>query len=295
MSEDTTKTSAAADAVQGANPEDLSGRQSHVGSPQPEDKGRAKPLTPEEIKAKQGLADDPDEDAAAKAAKAKEGVEPEVEEEEEDQKAWEGEYLQFNDEAADSVVDLLKEAGVGAREANLIFKDAIEADDIGKIKWDVLKERLGPAKARLAQVAITDYHNRVYSRNVATTKMVHAEVGGEKNWQKVAKWVRAQEAADPTKKGVFDEIRKGIDAGGKLASYAIKELKELYQADGRNSGLGNGTVQRGTGRSQDNPHGEPLSRAAYMEAMKAAQKARAKPAEINALRARREAGRKQGI
>lgn len=289
------KGSAAADAVHGANPEDLSGRNDQIGNPAPKAPSATKPQTEAERLAAQGLADDAEDvTVSAKPTVGDKGANVE-EEDEADEPQWNGQYLKFEDEAADSVVDMLQEAGVGAKESNLIFKEAIEADDLSKVKWDVLEERLGASKAKLAKMAITDYYNRVYSRNVATTKAVHEEVGGEGNWKKIAKWARALEARDPNKKGELDEIRAGINAGGKLALYATRDLKALYEADPKNGGLGKGKVQRGTAAPAADAVGSPLSRNQYLSEVKAAHKARAKPEILRQLAARREAGRKQGI
>jgi hypothetical protein len=277
------RTSESADAVQGARPEDLSGRNDKVGNPAPQVPSATKPLTEEERLKAQGLVDEPDE------------ATPDAETDDVPPVAWEGEYQQFNDESADSVVDMLKEAGVGARESNLIFKEAIDTDDLSKIKWDVLEERLGKSKARLAKIAIEDYYNRVYSRHVATTNAVHEEVGGKANWEKIAKWARALETRDPSKKGELDEIRKGLDAGGKLAIHVTRDLKAMYESDPKNGGLGKAKVQRGNTAPVEDAVGDALSRNQYLDAVKAAHKARAKPEVLRQLAARREAGRKRGI
>lgn len=290
--------SAKADAVQGAAPENLSGGQDHKGSRQPEDKGVSKPVvehTPEEKEAaekaaaaellkKQGLADEEEED----------GDKPD--EEDTDKPAeWDGEYTKFDDESADSVVDLLKEAGVGGREAQLIFAKALETDNVDDVKWDVIKEKLGPAKAKLAEVAIRDYYSRVYSKHVATTNAAYEAVGGKENWEKVAKWSRTAQARDPSLKGQFDEIRAGINHGGKLAAFAVSELKALYEADTKNKGLGNSKVTRGDSGVDEGANGAPMSKREYHAAIKKAHADRASPAEIASIRARRQAGAKRGI
>lgn len=286
--------SAKADAVQGAKPENLSGGQDHVGSKQPEDKGRVAPPVEQteeekakaaelELKKKQGLADEDDTDEDK-------GDEEDVPAEE-----WDGEYTKFDDESADSVVDLLKDAGVGAREAQLIFAKALETDNVDDVKWDVIKEKLGPAKAKLAEVAIRDYYNRVYSKHVATTNAAYEAVGGKDNWEKIAKWARAAQVKDPSIKGQLDEIRTGINHGGKLAAFAVAELKGLYEADPKNKGLGNRKVTRGDSRVDEDANGTPLSKKEYLEAVKKAHAERRPASEIAALRARRQAGAKRGI
>ncbi len=285
--------SEAADLAHGAAKENMSGRQDQRGSPQVKDTGREKPQTEEEKLKAQGLADD--DDVVDDKKEKLDAGDPVDKVDDADGKDWTGEYITFGDAAADSVVDLLKEAGVGAREANLIFQEAVEADDLSKVKWDVLEERLGAAKARLAKMAITDYHDREYKKNVATTKAAHELVGGEKNWQKVAKWAKTKQESDPAFMGVMHEIRTGINAGGKLAAFAVAELKAAYEADPRNSGLGVAKVQRGTSAPKSNPHGEPLSRKDYLAEIKKANEGRPNPQLIAQLQARRQAGRAAGI
>lgn len=286
--------SAAADAVQGAKPENLSGGQDHKGSVGVQPGADRRPQSEEELKKQQGLGDDAEEDAKAKAGKDAKTDDNEQDDDPGVDDTWDGTYVSFNDESADSVVDLLKEANVGGREANLIFEEAIKADDLSKVKWDVLEEKLGAAKAKLAKIAITDYYNRVYSKNVATTKAVHEAVGGPDNWQKIAKWVRTTESKDPSRAAEFNEIRKGIDSGGKLATYATKELIALYEADTKNKGLGTKKVTRGDNASDTGQHGAPLSKAEYNAAIKKAYASKASPGDIAALRARRQAGMKAG-
>lgn len=290
------ESSAKADSVQGASAENLSGSQGHVGSPAPAAPASRGPAADEALKNKQGLGNDADEDAKVAAAKAaEENKGSENEQDDDDGPAeWDGNYMSFGDESADSVVDLLKDANVGAREANLIFEEALKTDDLSKIKWDVLEEKLGAAKAKLAKVAIQDYYNRVYSQHVATTKAVHEAVGGEANWQKIAKWVRTTEKADPSRAAEFNELRKGIDSGGKLAMYATKDLIALYEADTKNKGLGTSKVVRGDKATDNSQHGSPLSKTEYNALIKKAHSERASAADIAALRARRQAGMKAG-
>jgi hypothetical protein len=110
----------------------------------------------------------------------------------------------------------------------------------------------------------------------------------------VAAWVRKTEAADPRQKAVFDEIRKGIDAGGRLAEYAFQDLKKLYEGAAGNSGLGVQKIVQGnaTGGTVE---GGPLTRAQYVTELKAAYDRGARGPEIEAIRARRRQGQAAGI
>lgn len=227
-----------------------------------------------------------DDAAAAEAAKADDdddGVDPD---------AWKAQYIQFEDATAQSVVNMLNEAGVGPVEANAIFEEALKNDDLSKVKWDVLEEKLGKDKAALAKIGITDYYNREYSKNVATTKTAHEVMGGEDNWKKVASWVKKAEKADPSRKAEFDELRQGLNHGGRYAKQAALDLKALYEGDKGNSGLGSSKIIQG-----DNPPKgglEPMTRKAYTDELRK-HGDRIDPTLYAELRARRKAGMAAGI
>lgn len=281
---------------QGATSENLDPGHTGSGNLPPVDTGVKKPEPSPEEKA---AADKAAADAAAKEAEAKAAEEAakagkEQEEEEESTKEWDGEYMQMDDPAGQSVINLLKDSGVTAREANSYFADALKAGDPSKIDWKAIESRLGPDKTRLAQIGVKDYYDRVYSENVKTTEKAYEIVGGKDNWSKIAKWVKATEARDPKSKADFDEIRRGIDAGGRLAVHAVNDLKAMYEKDPKNNGLGTGKVHRGDSVNRD-ANGSPLSRGEYLKLVKEANSEGKPYSYIQSLQARREAGRKQGL
>lgn len=209
--------------------------------------------------------------------------------------SWKEQYLEFEDDAGKSVVNLLKAAGVKPVEANAFFAEALKANDINKVRWDLIEARLGKDQAALARIGINDHYNRVYKRNEETRDAGYAAVGGEANWKKVANWVKSRESADPKTKVAFDEIRKGIDAGGKLAGYAFAELVSLYEADKNNSGLGVKKVVQG-GKQNSEVVGGPIGKADYLTEMKKLHESgKATQAAVSALRERRRAGIASGI
>ena len=259
-------------------------------SPAPKEEPTAKPVpvkTPEQIsedaKAAEAL-------AADEAAKAKEAETAATEDD--DQPEWNGEYIKFEDAGAQSVVNLLEAGGIKAVEANDIFAEALATDDLSKVKWDILESRLGKDQANLAKIGITDYFNREYSKHTATNAVAYEAVGGKENWSKVAKWVQKAEKADPTRKAEFDEIRAGLNAGGKHAKTAAADLRALYEKAPGNSGLGTAKIIKGNapGKS-DNP---PLSRADYLAEVRK-HGDYIDPAVYAALKARRTAGMAAGI
>lgn len=257
-------------------------------SPAPKPDDNVKPpakepeLTPEQVAA-----------AAAKAAEETAKNKPtEDDDDDVDPDAWKEQYIQFEDPTAQSVVNMLTEAGVSPVEANSIFEEALQHDDLSKVKWDVLEARLGKDKANLARVGITDYYNREYSKNVATTNMTYETMGGKENWDKVAKWVKSTEKSDGSRKAEFDELRNGLNMGGRYAKQAAADLKTLYEADTKNSGLGASKIIKG----DTPPKGgiEPISRADYVAGLKKLGD-RGNPQAIAELRSRRRAGMAAGI
>lgn len=278
-------------AVHGATADNLSQGQGVDGAPAaPKDTGVTKPAPTAEEKAAE---------AAAKAKEAEAPAAKQPDDKEEPADATDPaddkiEYLELKDPTGNAVIELLKEAGVKAVEANLIFEEAYKTGDPTKIKWDVLKSRLGDAKFVLAQQGIDAFYNNTYKKNQEATATAYEIVGGEDNWKKVTAWVKRTEAANPKMKADFDEIRTGIDAGGRLLKHAVADLKAMYEADAKNNGLGVGKVVKGS--SVPGPlAGTALSRGDYLTAMKEAMDKRASPTVIANLRARRAAGRQQGL
>lgn len=219
-------------------------------------------VDPDKVAADKAAADKVIADkAAADAAAAQAAKEAEQEEDTPNPDQWKEQYIQFDDPTAQSVVNMLNEAGMSPVEANAIFEDALKHDDLSKVKWDVLEARLGKDKANLAKIGITDYYNREYSKNTATTKMAHEVMGGEENWKTVANWVKRAEKADPSRKAEFDELRQGLNHGGRYAKQAAADLRKLFEADPKNSGLGNSKIISGDAP----PKGglQPMSRAEY--------------------------------
>lgn len=243
--------------------------------PEPVKKG------PAELAAAQKLVDDAK--AAEEAEKAKQ------------QDDWKDKYVDMGDPASQAVVGLLKEANVSPVEANSIFSDAMKSGKLEDIKWDVLEARLGKDKMILAKSGIEQHYNEVYKVNVATTQKVHEIVGGEDNWKKVASWVKGTEVADPKMKPVFDSIRKGIDAGGRLAELAAQELRSLYEKHPGNNGLGTQNFTQADKTVHNAGDGQGITKAVYLDQMKALSARNAPAREIEALRAQRKLGMQRGL
>ena len=205
-----------------------------------------------------------------------------------------GEYVSFEDPSGQAVINLLKEAKVSRAEADAIFKEGIVGKDPSKINWQLLEEKLGKDKAALAKVGIEQFYQNQIVKTDETVAAVHKTVGGKENWEVLRTWVAKVEVADPTQKTKFDDIRRGIAAGGYLAELAAKDLKAQYDADPTTNGLGTAKVLSGD-KPADTSQGTPLTRGEYYKLRQEYEKRGAKQAELSALFARRRAGQAAGI
>lgn len=276
--------------------------QTSEGPKAPEDVGRTKPVV------EQGTGGGDDEEHGVPVKKApsegpkpvdktapkKEEPAPEQGDDDEDEKPqWNQEYISLPHEAGQSVIELLKESNVSAVEANAIFAKAIKSENLNDIDWDVLKSRLGDAKFKLAKIGIESYYNEQFKEISETVNNVHSEVGGEANWKKIAKWAHAKEAADPAFAKDMADLRKGVEAGGRWAKQAARDIADAYNADPKNKGLNTKEIMRGT--TQAPASGAPMTRKEYHAAMHEGN-ASGKPASYYVeIRARRKAGMAQGI
>jgi hypothetical protein len=250
------------------------GRDEEHGSPEP----AAKPDPAAEAAAKEAA----DKAAADKARTEKEAAGPLKS------------YSAFPESpAAQAAVNLLKEAGVGPNEANDFFAKAIKSGDLNDIDVAGLEARLGKDKATLVMTGVTAHYTKLADASAATVKQTHEIFGGEQNWDTVKTWAQTAEKADPALKTQIDDIRGLLNEGGARASAGARELLRLYNASPETKGLGTKKLVVGDG----NGHviGGPLSRADYINELKAAHGRNAKPVEIAAIDARRRAGKAAGI
>lgn len=294
---------------QGADSNAIPPSQQSQGNPQPKDLPRTKaeaealdrtddeehgtPLPKDDAKAKEEAA----KLAAAKEAEEKKKAEEEGAGDEDeppaDDESWKNQYVELEG-PGQAVIELLKEKGVTPVESNAIFAAALASGDLKDVKWDVLEARLGKASAALAKKGIEDYYEGIYKANVASRDAVHEAVGGDKNWAKLTAWAKKNEVGNPKLKAEVDEIRKGLDLGGRYAKQAAIDLKALYEADTNNKGLGTAKIKQGE-RTPDTGGVTAISRKAYIEGMHALNAKGATAEEYAALRASRQAGMAKGI
>lgn len=288
---------AAAGASQGAEAEHLSQGQSNgAGSPKAPDINNGAGgdgIVPKEDAVKKHSEEEakPNDDADVKDAKDDKAEE----DAKEDDKPVLTEWSTFDDPSANAAVDLLKESGVSPAEADKIFAKAIESGDLRDINVQELEAKIGKAKAQLVMNGVTDYHRRTTEQNDTTVKMVQDMFGGEQGWDTVRTWAQAKEKQDKTFKKELDGIREDLNRGGRAAKAAAKDLLGLYNGAPNTKGLGNSadTLTKGDGGSAK--VAEPMTRAAYVEALKKAHAEGASGDAIASLDRRRMAGKKQGI
>ena len=203
-------------------------------------------------------------------------------------------YVDFSDSpAAAAAVNLLKEAGIGPNEANGYFEKALKSGDLNDVDVKGLEAKLGKDKATLVMAGVTAHYTALQTKATETVKAVHDVFGGEKNWTTVRDWAHAAEKADPKVKTQINAIRGMIDEGGFRAEAGARELLRLYNAAPNVKGLG--TSKLAVGDSTGTVVGTHLTRADYLTELKAAHDRGASRAEIQALDARRRAGKAAGI
>lgn len=240
------------------------------------------------------------QEEATRAATAKKDEEDEAAKDEAAKKEpwspdWEKEWITVGNEHADAAIDLMKKTGMTPVEGNAVFAEAIESGDLTKVKWDVLEARLGKSTAALVKTGIQNYYDAEYKVQQELVSYAHEQVGGEKGWKDVQKWAQATETADPAFQKELNEWRKAISVGGFAARAAVDALKARFDADPKNRST-NRQLERGsTPPAGERLEGAPLSRKDYFVAYDKAGGDRAPKAVIDALNARREAGRKAGL
>ena len=254
-------------APEGVLNRDLSDGHSNKGPAAPAEPSNQPPVVEPTAEEKEATAK-AEAEAAAKAAteatekEAAEKAEAEAKaaEIEESKKA----YPTYNDETADSVIEMLKESNVTPAEADDIFREAVEKGTLEGIDWTKLEEKMGKAKANLVKTGVHDYYNRVNEGVKSVVEAVTSVVGSKENFETVAKWARGKEAAEPEFAKELNSYRKMLDSNNPTtAKLAADALLKAYNADPKNSSL---DVRRVDGDKAPTDNGfVPLSRGDYMK------------------------------
>lgn len=247
--------------------------------PAPSNKDRA---------AAQSTKDAADKEAKAKAAAAKgDGDDDTPDDDKElDTGVW-GDP--GNDEVGKSTLTLIQNSGMTPETALELFGKAREQMDPSLVDRDKLVEAVGKTKATLIMAGFETVTSREKARVAEVTKVVHDVAGGEDNWKKATKWAVAKlDAAE------LDELRTMLDNGGRQATFAASEIVNRYNSDPKNTALaaGKGQVTPDT-KAPTSVKG--ITRREYGEQLDRLYRRGASEAEFSALRAQRNAGKKQGI
>lgn len=193
----------------------------------------------------------------------------------------------YGDDAVNSVVATLKEAGVDAKEADGWFREAAETGDMSKINVTAIAEKVGKEKANLIVLAVKDYYGRTQGSVKESVNAVYEQVGGEENWKKVSAWATAQRKADPAFNKKADALNAMFDLSPEAAAMAAKELRSMYEAASGNSSLQVKQMQGQTAASVG-VNLEPISRKDYAEQYERAHR-KGDTATMAQLNARRQA------
>lgn len=220
---------------------------------------------------------------AAEKAKTEEGKQDATTEDETPEPT---EFMVYNDDAADSAIAMLKEGGVTPTEADKFFREAIESNDLSKIDVAGLTAKLGKEKANLVVLGVTDFYNRQTAVAQASVQAVHETVGGADKWNLIKEWAVKKAESDPAFKAQMAEYSQMFDLNKAAAVAAGKEMSALYDADSNNKSLNTKMVHGDKSASTGNIGSEPLSRADYVEQLKAAH-AKNDTAEVTRLNAQR--------
>ena len=194
-----------------------------------------------------------------------------------------------NDEVGKSTLTLIQNSGMTPETALELFGKARERMDPSLVDRDKLVEAVGKTKATLIMAGFETVTSREKARVAEVTKVVHDVAGGEDNWKKATKWATAKlDSAD------LDELRDLLDKGGRQARFAAAEIVNRYNGDPKNTALSAGTGQV-TPDTKAAPTAKGITRREYGEQLERLYRRGAAEAEFNALRAQRNAGKKQGI
>jgi hypothetical protein len=198
--------------------------------------------------------------------------------------------------AADAALDLMKESGLTQIDVKAIFGVAVKSRNLADVDTKTLVSKLGQTKANLVMAGITQFYNESTAHANGIKTMVHELAGGDKAWAQVAKWAQGREKADTNFAKTLKETRGLIEKGGHAAKLAAQDLIAQYNADPATKGLQNGQLVTKTGATVGQGQNAPMGRQEFLTAMKTEHnKSRPDPRVINALRARRDAGRKAGM
>lgn len=202
-------------------------------------------------------------------------------------------YQEYDDPALSQMVDIFTEADLPVDEANAIFAEALDSNDLAKVDTQALVDKLGQRKADLVMLLATTAHEKAQANLQQVTNTVHDIVGGEEAFKGLQAWVADKEKSDTAFASEMLEIREMIDSGKERAvKAAINDLFSMYKKDPNVTLPAN--ITQGDG-SVGSTTVEPLTRLEYADAVDKARRAGTYEKEQATLWARRKAGKQTGI
>lgn len=249
------------------------------------------PKTKEQLDAEKAKIADADAAAAKAADDAKKP--PENKDEKKDDKAEDEplkDYPDYKDEAANSAVKLLVDAGITIQEADALFRPAVEADDLSKVDVAKLTEKVGKDKATLIMIGLKDFYGRQQAETKKSLSVIYDAVGGEANWALVKAWSVGKSKTDPAHATKVAELNAMFDLNPTAAGIAAKEIRGLYEADPGNKSLQIKMVEGDKTGSSVGVGEKPMTRTEYVAALEAANN-KGDHAEMQRLRSVRKATR----
>lgn len=273
------------------NTVDQTGNQTVDNGNQPADSGRNpadgppppnKDRTPKKDKGEddQGDSKEGDSDETSDGDKAEDNSSKEL-----DTSVW----GKTGDEVGDSVLKMLQDSGISPEDAENLLLDPVKQGDTSKIDREALAAKLGKETATLVMAGVENVVDRTKARQEEVKKKVVDAAGGEQNWEKASNW-----AINTLSEKEVTELRQMLDQGGKQADFAAREIVNRYNEDPNNTALNAGKAIQGDSNTKGKKV-KGLSRLQFGIEMDRAYKRGASDKEMDALRAQRREGRKQGL
>ena len=201
------------------------------------------------------------------------------------------EYPVYEDSTANSVVNLLKKAGVTPQESDDFFRKAVESGKLEDIDVTKLAEKVGKEEADLIMIGVKQY----YSNNVKAVQDVVSEVhkvtGGEEQMNVIRDWALEKEKTDVKFGSELNEYRKMFDGTPTQARLAAQELLKAYNADPKTKSL-TVNITHGDKPGSGELALDYITRGDYVKQLEIAEGKRDK-AEVARLNARRKVSMQQ--
>lgn len=192
-------------------------------------------------------------------------------------------------DTGNAVLKKLQESGVNPDTAKALLYDAVQAGDVTKIDKAALTAAIGEASANIVLSGIDTFIKENNAKNTSVLTALHTEVGGEENWNTLRDWAKAN-----LKPEEIQDYIDLIDAGGRKAVLAAKDLNERYEQAGNTSLKKSEQVVPNANNQQQQPNIVAMSSKEYFAACEQAHRDGTYAAKRAMLLASRELGKKQG-